>query len=102
MTTVLNTGEYLLAALLLAWAILAMVVMAALLLGFVLALRGDARVAASLATARISMVVSTALFAIVSLVLWAAIINVFNDKLEDFLYLPRALRQRISIGSDLR
>jgi hypothetical protein len=34
------------------------------------------------------MVVSTALFAIVSLVLWAAIINVFNDKLEDFLYLP--------------
>ncbi len=88
LTTALNVGEYLLAALLFAWALLAIVQTVALLLGFVLASRGDAAVAASLATARMGMVVSTALFTILSLVLWSMISYVAGLTLEDFLFMP--------------
>ena len=65
-----------------------MVQIAALLLGFFLASRGEPAVAASLATARIGMVVSTALFTILSLVLWSVISYVAGLTLEHFLFMP--------------
>ena len=88
LTTALNAGEYLLAGLLIAWALLAIVQIVALLLGFMLASRGDSAVAASLTTARIGMVVSSALFAILSLVMWSVISYVAGLTLEDFLFMP--------------
>ena len=101
LTSALNAGEYLLAALLFAWALLAIVQIAALLLGFVLAGRGEPAVVASLATARIGMVVSTALFTILSLVLWSVIAYVVGLTLEDFLFMPLLFSQPVSIGRDL-
>ena len=84
----LSSGEYLLAALLCAWALLVLVQIAALLLGFALARRDEPAVAASLATARIGMVVSTALFAMLSLVLWSVIAYVAGLGLKELLFEP--------------
>ncbi len=84
----LSTGEYLLAALLCAWALLVLVQIAALLLGFALSRRDQPDVAASLATARIGMVVSTALFAMLSLVLWSVIAYVAGLGLKELLFEP--------------
>ncbi len=88
LVTALATGEYLLAAVLFAWAALVVVQIAALLLGFALARRDSAEIAASLATARIGMVVSTALFAMLSLVLWSVIAFVAGLGLKDLLFHP--------------
>ena len=84
----LNTGEYLLAALLPAWAVLAVMQIAALLTGFALARRGKRETAAPLATARIGMVVSTALFALLSVVLWSVVAYVSGLALKDLLFEP--------------
>jgi len=59
-----------------------------LLLGFWLGRAGDPDVGASLATARIGMVVSTALFAVLSLVLWSVISYVAGLAFEDFEFMP--------------
>ncbi len=88
LTAALNAGECLLAALLSVWAVLAVVQVAALLLGFALASKGEPAVAASLATARIGMVVSTALFTLLSLVLWSVIAYVAGLTIEDLLFTP--------------
>jgi hypothetical protein len=88
LTAALNTGEYLLAALLTAWAALVLVQMAALLLGFAMARKSDMAVAATLATARIGMVVSTALFALLSVVLWSVLAYVAGLGLKDLLFFP--------------
>ncbi len=88
LTSALNAGEYLLAALLSAWAVLALVQIIALLLGFALAFDGGREVAASLATARAGMVVSTALFTVLSLLLWSVIAYVAGLTLTDFLIMP--------------
>ena len=88
LTTALNTSEYLLFALLFAWGLLVVVQIAALLLGFWLGRAGDPDVGASLATARIGMVVSTALFAVLSLVLWSVISYVAGLAFEDFEFMP--------------
>ena len=88
LTAALNTGEYLLAALLTAWAALVLVQMAALLLGFALARTSDGEVAATLVTARIGMVVSTALFALLSVVLWSVVAYVAGLGLKDLLFFP--------------
>lgn len=88
LVSALNTGEYLLAALLLTWAILVLVQSAALLLGFALARSGDAAVAASLVTARAAMVISTALFALLSLVLWSVIAYVAGMGLDEIAFAP--------------
>jgi hypothetical protein len=88
LTAALNAGEYLLAALLFVWAVLALVQIAALLLGFALASKGEPAVAASLATARFAMAVSTALFTLLSLLLWSVIAYVAGLTLEDFLFMP--------------
>lgn len=88
LTTALNSGEYFLAALLVSWACLVLVQIAAVVMGFALARRGGGAVGASLATARAGMVISTSLFAILSLLLWAVIAYVAGLTLEDFLFMP--------------
>lgn len=88
LVSALNTGEYLLAALLFAWAILALVQIAVLLLGFALARRGDAAVAASLVTARVGMVISTALFALLSVVLWSVVAYAIGRGLDEVSFEP--------------
>ncbi|GMV56979.1 MAG: hypothetical protein AMXMBFR72_01000 [Betaproteobacteria bacterium] len=88
LTAALHAGEYLLAALLSAWAVLALVQIAALVLGFALARSAERELAASLATARIGMVVSTALFALLSVVLWSVLAYVTGLALKDLLFEP--------------
>ncbi|MEW5879057.1 MAG: hypothetical protein AB1761_01280 [Pseudomonadota bacterium] len=88
LTAALHTGEYLLAALLSAWAVLALVQLGALLLGFAIARSARHELAASLVTARIGMVVSTALFALLSVVLWSVIAYVTGLALQDLLFEP--------------
>jgi len=88
LTAALHTGEYLLAALLAAWAALALVQLGALVLGFALARSAGRELAASLVTARIGMVVSTALFALLSVVLWSVIAYVTGLALRDLLFEP--------------
>ncbi|GAB4473802.1 MAG: hypothetical protein OHK0044_18220 [Burkholderiaceae bacterium] len=88
LTAALHAGEYLLATLLSAWAVLALVQIAALVLGFAVARSVGRELAASLATARIGMVVSTALFALLSVVLWSVIAYVTGLALQDLLYEP--------------
>ena len=88
LTAALNVGEWLLAALLLVWAAYAAVQMAALLLGLGLTHAGDGAVRQSLSTSRLAVVGSTALFAMLSLVLWSVIGYVFGRRLTDFNYLP--------------
>lgn len=87
-TSALRVGEYLLAAMLITWAVLALVQIAALVLGIALELARDARVRASLYTARLGMILSAALFALLSLVLWSVITYVAGLAIEDVTYLP--------------
>jgi hypothetical protein len=89
--TALHSGEVLLVALLVAWTVLVCVQMAAVLLGFVLARSADERIVQSIITARIGMVVSTALFASLSLVLWSMIVAVAGPALDDLLFEPALL-----------
>jgi hypothetical protein len=84
----LNTGEYLLSALLLAWAILALMQIAVLTLGFALVRRDDHEVAASLVSARVGMVISTAIFALLSIVLWSVIAYLTGLGLDELSFSP--------------
>lgn len=90
-TTALHTGEFLLAALLLVWAVLVTVQMAALLLGFAQGRGATPDVAASLMTARIGLTISTALFVMLSLVLWSVIGYLAGLALNDLPYTPLLL-----------
>jgi hypothetical protein len=87
LATLLHVGEALLVALLVVWGVLVVVQMAALALSFALARAGGA-VAASLATARIALSVSTALFVMLSLVLWSVIAYVGGLALADLRFEP--------------
>ena len=83
-----NVGELLLAVMLLIWVVHVLVQTAALGLGLWLG-RGVGRDARqSLATARLAVVGSTALFVVLSLVLWSVIGYVAGRQLTDFNYLP--------------
>ena len=88
LTAALNVGEWLLAALLLVWAAYVLVQTAALMLGWWLGRGGDAAARQSLNTSRLAIVGSTALFAVLSLVLWSMIGYVFAYRVTDFYYLP--------------
>jgi hypothetical protein len=88
MTAALNVGEWLLAALLLAWAGFVALQIVALALGLWLGRAGDAAVKASLHTARLALVGSTGLFAVLSLVLWSVISFVAGHALGDLRYEP--------------
>src|SRR5581483_5995293 len=88
LTAALNVGEVLLAALLLVWAAYAAVQLAALALSLSLGRGVDDAARRSLNTARLAIVSSTALFTVLSLVLWSMIGYVFGRRLADFHYLP--------------
>lgn len=92
----LAAGEYLLAALLCTWAAVVVVQSVALVLGFALGARSDREVTASLTTARIGMVVSSALFALLSVVLWSVIAYVAGMGLGGIRFSP------VIFGSDYR
>ena len=99
LTAALHTGEYLLAALLLVWGVLVVVQSGALALSFMLARSGVAGTAASLATARIGLSVSTATFVMLSLVLWSVIGSVIGLALKDLLFVPALLGQGYRSGA---
>ncbi|MGE5336490.1 MAG: hypothetical protein ACM3PU_01595 [Gemmatimonadota bacterium] len=88
LTCALHVGEFLLATMLIAWAALVLVQIAALVLGLVLERGHDEGVRASLYTARVGMVLSAALFAVLSLVLWSVITYVAGLSISDFDYAP--------------
>jgi hypothetical protein len=88
LTAAFNVGEWLLAAMLLVWAAYAAVQMAVVGLGLWLGRSGDAAARRSLNTARLAVVGSTALFAVLSLVLWSVIGYVVGQRLKDFNYIP--------------
>ncbi len=88
LTSALHVGEVLLAALLIAWALLALVQIGALLLGLALGGARDASVRESLYTARLGMILSAGLFAVLSLVLWSVITYVAGLSIENFSYEP--------------
>ncbi|HXF47287.1 MAG TPA: hypothetical protein VNK91_14320, partial [Burkholderiaceae bacterium] len=81
-------GESLLAALLVAWALLGLVQIAALAANFAVARTATPEIAATLVTARIGMAVSTALFVLLSVLLWSVIAYVAALALEDLLFTP--------------
>jgi len=88
LTCALHVGEYLLAAMLIIWAALASVQIGALLLGLWLGRAHDSHVRESLYTARLGMIFSAGLFAVLSLVLWSVITYVAGLSIEDFTYAP--------------
>jgi hypothetical protein len=87
-TTALQVGEWLLAAMLLVWAVFVIVQIGALLLGLWLGRAGDRRVRASLHTSRLALVGSAALFAVLSLVLWSVVGYVAGLALNEVFYEP--------------
>jgi len=88
LTTALNVGEWLLAALLLIWAVYVAVQTAALVLGLWLGHGAGRAARQSLDTSRLAVVGSTALFIVLSLVLWSVVSYVAGYQLKDFNYLP--------------
>jgi hypothetical protein len=91
LTAALNVGEYLLAALLIVWALYVVVQTLALVLGLWLSRGVDSASRQSLNTSRLAVVSSTALFAVLSLVLWSVIGYVVSQRLTDLPYLPLIL-----------
>ncbi|HMM87100.1 MAG TPA: hypothetical protein PKC53_16655 [Azohydromonas sp.] len=90
LVTALHAGEALLALLLAAWGLVVLVQGGALVTSFALS-RAGGEVAASLATARIALSVSTALFVVLSLVLWSVIAYVAGLALDDVRFVPTLL-----------
>ncbi len=88
LTAAFNVGEVLLAAMLLVWGLYAAVQTVALTLGWWLGRAVDDAARRSLDTSRLATVASSALFAVLSLVLWSVIGYVAGRQLSDFLYLP--------------
>ncbi|HEX4985281.1 MAG TPA: hypothetical protein VFV71_04325 [Burkholderiales bacterium] len=88
LTAALNVGECLLATFLLAWAAFVVVQIAALVLGLWLAGGADDDVRRSMATTRVAVVGSSALFAVLSLVLWSVIGYVAGHGLAGLYYEP--------------
>jgi hypothetical protein len=99
LTAALNVGEWLMAAALLAWAVFVVVQILALLLGLWLGREIDAAGKASLQTARLALVGSTGLFAVLSLVLWSVISFVVAHGLNDLLYEPMILGEGYRSGA---
>ena len=86
LTAALNIGEWLFAAILLVWTVFIVVQILALLLGIWLGRAGNARVRESLHTARLTLVLSSGLFAALSLVLWSVVSYVAGHALNDLNY----------------
>ncbi|HLT99424.1 MAG TPA: hypothetical protein VKZ70_06755 [Burkholderiaceae bacterium] len=76
LTSAMRAGEVLFALLLLIWAIFIVVQIVGLVLGFWLVRDADEPVKATMHTARLMLIVSSGLFAVLSLVLWSALVYV--------------------------
>ena len=88
-TAALNVAEWLLAALLLVWAVFVLVQIVTLLLGWWLGRGGDRAVRASLHTSRMAVIGSSAFFTVLSLVLWSVVSFVGSRAVpKDLFYLP--------------
>jgi hypothetical protein len=87
-TAALHVSEWLLAGVLLAWAAFVAVQIVALLLGLWLGHGRDSAIRASLHTSRLALIVSSGLFAVLSLVLWSVISFVAGRPLADLSYEP--------------
>src|SRR5437660_2082292 len=98
LTAALNVGEWLLAALLLIWAVYVVVQTAALVLGWRLGHGAGRAARRSLDTSRLAVVGSTALFIVLSLVLWSVVSYVAGYQLKDFNYLPVIFGSRYRSG----
>jgi hypothetical protein len=88
LTAAFHVGEWLLAALLMVWGGYVVVQTAALGLGLWLGRGVDHAASRSLDTSRLAVVGSTALFAMLSLIVWSVISAVAGRQLTDFLYVP--------------
>ncbi|PYM16678.1 MAG: hypothetical protein DMD81_11795 [Candidatus Rokuibacteriota bacterium] len=88
LTAALNVGEWLLAAMLVVWAVYVAVQISALLLSLWLGRGVDVAARTSLETSRLCAVASAALFAVLSLVLWSVIGYVAGQQLGGFNYQP--------------
>jgi hypothetical protein len=92
-TAALNAGEWLLAGVLLVWAVFVAVQVAALSLGWWLGRGCDRAARESLHTARLALIGSSGLFAVLSLVLWSVISFVAGAAVpKDLLYQPIVFR----------
>ena len=87
-TAALNVAEWLLAAMLLVGLVFVAVLVAALVLGLWVGRGVEPAERRSLETARLAVVGSSALFAVLSLVLWSVVADVAGRALTDFFYLP--------------
>jgi hypothetical protein len=87
-TAALNVAEWLLAAMLLVGLVFVVVLVPALVLGLWVGRGVEPAGRQSLETARLAVVGSSALFAVLSLVLWSVVADVAGRALTDFLYLP--------------
>ena len=88
----LNVAEWLLAAMLVVGVVFAAVLVTALVLGSRVGAGLDRAGRQSLETARLGVVGSSALFAVLSLVLWSVVNDVAGRALSDFFYLPVVFR----------
>jgi hypothetical protein len=88
LVSALGAGEVLYGGVLVVWAAFVALQIVALALGLWLARGCDPDARASLHTARLALIGSTGLFAVVSLVLWSVVSYVVGRALSDFLYLP--------------
>jgi len=88
LTAALNVGEWLLAAMLLVWALYVIVLAITVVLGLWLGRGVGDAARQSLNTSRLAVVSSSALFAVLSLVLWSVIGYVASQHLNDIPYLP--------------
>lgn len=84
----MHVGEWLLAAVLLVWALFVAIEILALLLGGWLGRGAGAAARASLHTARLAVIGSSGLFAVLSLVLWSVVTFVAGRALADIAYEP--------------
>jgi hypothetical protein len=90
----LNVAEWLLAGVLLAFAAFVLVQLGAILLGLWLGRACDPAARASLHTSRLFLIISSGLFAVLSLVLWSVVSFVTQRALHDIYYSPLIFHRR--------
>lgn len=101
-TAALNTAEWLLAGMLLVWALFVVLQSAALLLGLWLGRTRDTPGKASLHTARMLLVSSTGLFALISLLIWSGVASEVGDSLKEGGVLTELLYEPVVFGEGYR
>jgi hypothetical protein len=87
-TASMHVGEWQLAAVLLVWGVFVAIQILSVLLGLWLGRGADAAAKASLHTARLAVIGSSGLFAVLSLVLWSVVTFVAGRALAQIFYLP--------------